>query len=123
MSRISTLSGHSIFHRSILLLDIGLILALFFTMFVFDAVSADWKADWEKTIGAAKREGSVVIYTFPGNERLFQEFQKQFPEIKPIEVTVRGSERVTRTLSERRAGKDLADLLIGGAGSAAAGLL
>src|SRR5262245_24036121 len=123
MSRIFSLSGHSIFRQATLLLVIGLILALFFTIFISDAVSAGWQEDWKKTIGAAKREESVVIYTFPGNERLFQEFQKQFPEIKPIEVTVRGSERVTRIVSERRAGKYLADVLIGGAGSAATGLL
>jgi iron(III) transport system substrate-binding protein len=96
---------------------------LIFTIFLSAAVSADWKEDWEKSIGAAKQEGRVVIYTFPGNEQLFQEFQKQFAEIKPIEVTVRGSERITRILSERRAGKYLVDLLMGGAGSAAAGLL
>jgi iron(III) transport system substrate-binding protein len=100
-----------------------LILISFFTILVSDAVSANWKEDWEKAIAAAKREGSVVIYTFPGNERLFQEFQKQFPDIKAIEVTVRGSERVTRIVSERRGGKYLADVLIGGAGSAATGLL
>jgi iron(III) transport system substrate-binding protein len=108
---------------TLVLLRIGLIFVFFFTIFLSAAVSADWNEDWKKTIGAAKQEGTVVIYTFPGNERLFQEFQKQFPEIKPIEVTVRGSERVTRILSERRAGKYLADLLMGGAGSAAAGLL
>lgn len=111
------------FHLGFRKFRFGLILLLFFTIFVCDAVSADWKEDWEKTNGAAKREGSVAIYTFPGNERLFQEFQKQFPEIKLIEVTVRGSERVTRIVSERRAGKYLVDILIGGAGSAATGLL
>jgi len=40
-----------------------------------------------------------------------------------VEVSVRGSERISRILSERRAGKYLADILIGGAGSAQSGLL
>ena len=103
-------------------LRVGFILVLLFAIFLPAAARADWKEEWEKTVKAAKQEGTVVIYTFPGHERLFQEFQKKFPEIRLVEVTVRGSERVTRILSERRAGKYLADLLIGGAGSAAAGL-
>lgn len=101
----------------------GFILVLVFAIFHPALARADWKEDWDKTVKAAKQEGTVVIYTFPGHERLFQDFQKKFPEIKPVEVTVRGSERVTRILSERRAGKYIADLLMGGAGSAAAGLL
>ncbi|MGH7772594.1 MAG: ABC transporter substrate-binding protein [Candidatus Binatia bacterium] len=85
-------------------------------------VKADWREEWDKAIRAGKQEGNVVIYTFPGQEHLFQEFQKKFSEIKLVEVTVRGSERVTRIVAERRAGKYLADLLIGGVGSAYAGL-
>ena len=102
---------------------IGLILVLLFTIFPTAAARANWKEDWEKAVKAAKPEGSVVIYTFPGLERLFQEFQKKFPEIKVVEVVVQGPERVNRIVSERRAGKYLADLLIGGAGSASIGLL
>ena len=83
----------------------------------------DWREGWEKTLRAAKQEGRLVIYTFPGQELLFQEFQKNFPDIRLVEVSVRGSERVTRIMSERRAGKYLADILIGGAGSAQSGLL
>jgi ABC-type glycerol-3-phosphate transport system substrate-binding protein len=101
----------------------GFILVLLFAIFLPAAACADWKEDWEKTVKAARQEGTILIYTFPGHERLFQEFQKKFPDIRLVEVTVRGSERVTRILSERRAGKYLADLLIGGAGSAAAGFL
>ena len=104
-------------------LRIGFILVLLFAILLPAASRADWRADWEKTIKAAKQEGTVVVYTFPGHERLFQEFQKKFPDIKLVEVTVRGSDRVTRILSERRAEKYIADLLIGGAGSALTGLL
>lgn len=104
-------------------LGIRFIFVLLFAISLPAAARADWKEEWEKTVTAAKEEGRVVIYTFPGQERLFQEFQKKFPDIKLLEVTVRGSERVTRILSERRAGKYLPDLLMGGAGSAAAGLL
>jgi iron(III) transport system substrate-binding protein len=83
----------------------------------------DGRDEWEKVLRAGRQEGRVVLYTFPGQELVFQEFQKKFPDIKLVEVSVRGSERVTRILSERRAGKYLADILIGGVGSAQSGLL
>ncbi len=104
-------------------LRVGFFLVLLFAIVLPSAARSDWKEEWEKTLKAAKQEGTIVIYTFPGHERLFQEFQKKFPDIKLVEVTVRGSERVTRILSERRAEKYIADLLIGGAGSAVTGLL
>jgi iron(III) transport system substrate-binding protein len=85
--------------------------------------ASDDREGWEKALRAGKQEGRVVIYTFPGQELVFQEFQKSFPDIKVVEVSVRGSERVTRIVSERRAGKYLADILIGGVGSAQSGLL
>jgi len=113
--------GHGSLETTLMPLSFGLV--LLFVVFTSAAASADWKDDWEKSVRAAKQEGSVVIYTFPGHERLFQEFQKKFPDIKLVEITVRGSERVTRILSERRAGKYLADVLMGGAGSAAASLV
>lgn len=102
---------------------VGLTLVSLLAGFVAPPARADWKEDWEKTVKAARQEAAVVIYTFPGHERLFHEFQKKFPDVKLVEVTVRGSERVARILAERRAGKYIADLLIGGAGSAAAGFI
>ena len=65
--------------------------------------ASDEREEWEKVLRAGKQEGRVVLYTFPGQELVFQEFQKNFPDIKLIEVSVRGSERVTRIVSERRA--------------------
>jgi iron(III) transport system substrate-binding protein len=101
--------------------SVFIFIALFLGYFP-SLAAADWKDEWEKNLRAAKQEGAVVVYTFPGHERLFQAFEKKFPEIKLVEVTVRGSDRVTRILGERRAGKYIADVLIGGAGSAAVGL-
>jgi len=93
-------------------------------VFTFPVIAAsDGREEWEKVLRAAKQEGTLVLYTFPGQELVFQEFQKKFPDIKLVEVSVRGSERVTRIVSERRAGKYLADILIGGVGSAQSGLL
>jgi iron(III) transport system substrate-binding protein len=94
-----------------------------FAAFPAPRARADWKVDWDKSLRAAKQEGSLAVYTFPGHEPLFRAFQKKFPQLKVVEVTVRGSDRVARLLAERRAGKYIADILIGGAGSAAVGLL
>jgi iron(III) transport system substrate-binding protein len=99
------------------------VLLLFVTTSFPIMAASDWREEWEKVLSAAKQESRLVIYTFPGQELVFQEFQKDFPEIKLVEVTVRGSERITRIVSERRAGKYLTDILIGGAGSAQSGLL
>jgi iron(III) transport system substrate-binding protein len=103
---------------------IGAIAALLFGGSMSPIMAAsDWREAWERLVAAAKQEERLVLYTFPGQELVFQEFQKSFPDIKIVEVTVRGAERVTRIVSERRAGKYLADILIGGAGSAQSGLL
>src|SRR2546428_11935591 len=79
--------------------------------------ASDGREEWEKVLRAAKQEGRVVLYTFPGQELVFQEFQKKFPDIKLVEVSVRGSERVTRIVSERRGGKKLVDNLLRGVGA------
>jgi len=106
-----------------MLLGISFLLISPVMAFLSAPAFADWKDDWEKSVRAARQEGSVVVYTFPGHERLFQAFQKKFADIKLVEVTVRGSDRVTRILAERRGEKYIADVLMGGAGSAAVGFL
>lgn len=73
-----------------------------------------WQAEWETTMKAAHKEGQVTIYAFSGGPLLPIQsgvFQKRFPEIKV--VTVAG-DPVPRILAERRAGKYLADIAIGG---------
>ena len=82
----------------------------------------DWKEDWAKTQQAAEQEGRVVIYSYPGLQKFFAAFEKKFPKINLIEVSVRGSGRIQRILAERRAGRYLADIAIGGAGSGYVGL-
>lgn len=73
--------------------------------------SNDWRARWEKTVGAAKKEDQVSIY---GGEEITHpdiigEFRKEYPEIKI--VTVSGhTEVLQRIVAERRAGKYLVDL-------------
>ncbi len=78
--------------------------------------SADWNAEWKRTVDAAKKEGQVTIYT-GGYERVFAEFQKTFPEIKVLIVRGRSSGITARIMAERRAGKYLPDLYNGGISS------
>lgn len=75
-----------------------------------------WKQEWEKTLDAAKRDGEVVIYGphNPMYRPLWDTFQKSYPGIKVNFVPGKGSEHTQRILAERRAGKYLADLVMGG---------
>lgn len=81
----------------------------------FPQAKPDWQAEWERTVQAAKKEGRVHLYVFGGQSSLPIEagvFQKRFPEIKVVMVS---GDPVPRILAERRAGKYLADVAIGGA--------
>jgi iron(III) transport system substrate-binding protein len=79
------------------------------------AAQADgWKADWEKTVQAAKKEGQLVLYGSADFEGLFAEFHKKYPEIKVTGVFGRGADVAKRMMAERRAEKYLADLYVNG---------
>ena len=80
------------------------------------AEKAAWQSDWEKTIQAAKQESQLQIYAAlgPYHPQIFAEFQKDFPQIK-VDVVHGNSSRVSpRLLAERRGGKYLADVYMGG---------
>ena len=49
-----------------------------------------WQQEWEKTLEAAKKEGQVTVY-ISGYEAVLPEFEKEYPEIKLISVSGRGS--------------------------------
>jgi iron(III) transport system substrate-binding protein len=72
-----------------------------------------WQLEWEKTIEAGKKEGQVAVY-ISGYEEVLPEFQKEFPEIKIISITGRGSQMAQRLLTERRGDKFLADVFNAG---------
>ena len=79
------------------------------------AVADSWKVEWEQTLAAAKKEGEISFYGSQGYEKVFEVFQKKYPEIKVNAVTnMRGSEHGARVMTERRAGKYLVDLFING---------
>ncbi|HEY2987534.1 MAG TPA: extracellular solute-binding protein [Candidatus Binatia bacterium] len=83
-----------------------------------DAAEA-WKSEWEKTIQGAKREGQVTIYGphNPMYRPLWEAFQKIFPGVKIDFVPGKGADLTQKILTERRADKYLADLLMGGSSS------
>jgi hypothetical protein len=73
-----------------------------------------WQENWDKTVGAAKDEGQLTLYGNRGYDIHFREFQKKYPDIKVSTVLGRGTEIGMRLMSERRAGKHLADIYVGG---------
>ncbi len=74
---------------------------------------ADWKAEWESTLKAAKKEGRMMIYASNRYDGVFAAFQKRFPDIKVTYVIGPASGNVQRIMAERRAHKPIADLFIG----------
>jgi iron(III) transport system substrate-binding protein len=72
-----------------------------------------WQAEWEKILEAAKKEGQLAIY-ISGYEENLPDFQKEYPEIKVMPITGRGSQVGQRLLAERRADKFLADVVSAG---------
>lgn len=73
-----------------------------------------WKAEWGKTVEAAKKEGQVVIYGSADYEILYGEFHKKYPEIKITGVFGRGADVAKRLMAERRADKYLGDIYLNG---------
>jgi iron(III) transport system substrate-binding protein len=63
---------------------------------------------WEATLEAAKKEGKVNIYMYRYG-RVLDVFRNDYPEIRPYLMTGSGAQITTKILSERRAGKYLAD--------------
>jgi len=61
-----------------------------------------WQLEWEKIVEAGKKEGHVAIY-ISGYEEILPEFQKEYPEIKVLPTTGRGSQVGQKLLAERRA--------------------
>src|SRR5262249_42723505 len=72
-----------------------------------------WQEEWEKTLEAARKEGQVTVY-ISGYEEILPEFQKEYPEIKVVPTTGRGSQIGQKLLAERRAEKYLADVVNAG---------
>jgi iron(III) transport system substrate-binding protein len=91
----------------------GALSLMFFALAEQSAAQSNWQKEWEKTLSEAKKEGQVNIYIYR-YERLLQDFRKEYPDINVVSVTGRGNELTTRVMSERRAGKYIADVYSGG---------
>lgn len=89
------------------------LLTLLFLIAASREARGDWQADWEKTLAGAKREGQVTVY-MSGYDAVLPAFQKAYPQVRLVGVTGRGVQLGQRLLSERRAGKYLADVYSGG---------
>ena len=80
-------------------------------------IAAKRASEWESLAKAAGSEGQVTVYGTNGFEPLFDAFQKRFPDIKLNGVIGRGNQLAPKILAERRAGKFLADVYLGGIGT------
>jgi len=73
--------------------------------------------DWNTAVKAAGAEGQVAVYATSGFEPVFESFQQRYPAIKLNPVVGRGNQLAQKVLAERRAGKYLADVYLGGIGT------
>src|SRR5512139_1935545 len=80
-------------------------------------IPAKRPSEWETLAKGAGGEGQVTVYGTNGFEPIFEAFQKRFPEIKLNGVIGRGNQLAPKILAERRAGKFLADVYLGGIGT------
>ncbi len=98
---------------------IGLGLNLIFLSALRAQAQTDWKSEWEKSLAAAHAEGQVTVYGPPGKQYqdAISSFQSTYPKIKLNYVPGSGTNNAQRLLTERRAGKYLADAFVGGSGT------
>jgi len=98
---------------------IGLGLNLILLSALRAQAQTDWKSAWEKSLAAAHAEGQVTVYAPPGKQYqdAIMSFQEYYPKIKLNYVPGSGTNNAQRLLTERRAGKYLADAFVGGSGT------
>jgi ABC-type Fe3+ transport system substrate-binding protein len=97
----------------------SLLAVLLLNLALISPVHADWKQDWEKTVAAAEKEGEVSIYgqSRAGVGKAILAFQEAYPKIKINFVGGSGSNLAKKIMAEKRAGKHLVDLSVGGGGT------
>jgi len=78
--------------------------------------AAEWQTEWEKTLAAAKKEGTVVV-GIPASSELRTAIGTKFKEkfgIATELLSARGPENVTRIITEFNAGVRYFDILVAG---------
>lgn len=81
-----------------------------FTAPAFGAEAPAKAPSWEVVVEAAKKEGKVNIYLYRYG-KVLDAFRQDYPEIRPYLLTGTGSQITTKILTERRAGRFLADVI------------
>ncbi|HWP58122.1 MAG TPA: extracellular solute-binding protein [Candidatus Acidoferrales bacterium] len=83
------------------------------------AEKAGWQTEWEKTVAAAEKEGELSIYGQgrAGVGKSIQAFTQAYPKIKLHFIEGSGSNLAKKIMAEKRAGKHLVDLSVGGGGT------
>lgn len=103
--------------RAALLLAVIAVLARVDSSIGAAEITAKRGNEWESFVKAAGSEGQVTVYATNGFEPVFDGFQKRFPAVKLSPVIGRGNQLAQKVLAERRAGKYLADVYLGGIGT------
>jgi iron(III) transport system substrate-binding protein len=82
----------------------------------FTATASHAADDWEKTLAAAKKEGSVTISALSGEllRQALMSFEQDYPEIKVEYHGMSGRDFRSRLLKERELDQHLWDLRVGG---------
>jgi len=78
--------------------------------------AADWQTEWEKTVAAAKKEGTIVV-GIPASSELRKAIEVKFKDKFGIALELfpsRGPENVTRILNEYTAGVRYFDVFVSG---------
>jgi iron(III) transport system substrate-binding protein len=84
------------------------------------APPADWQAQWDRLVAAARQEGRLALSIQTGDlfRNWAREFERAYPEVQ-LELTgMAGRDAVTRILGERRVDQYLWDVYVGGPSSA-----
>ena len=93
------------------------VVSLLFVLFLASPLpGAEWQSEWEKTLAAAKKEGSVVV-GIPASSELRTAIGAKFKEKFGIAIelmSARGPENVTRITTEFNAGVRYFDILVAG---------
>jgi ABC-type Fe3+ transport system substrate-binding protein len=84
-----------------------------------DGGDQSWRAEWDRTVAAAKREGRLVVAAAPSDawRRALTAFEAEYPEIKIEYTGINSRDLYPRILREREAGLYLWDLRVGGVAS------
>jgi iron(III) transport system substrate-binding protein len=83
-------------------------------------------AEWDRTLAAARQEGSVVVLGPPGDlirKNVSESFRRAFPDITLEWTGGRSTEHATKLEGQRRADVYSADIVIGGTSTAHTQLL